>query len=92
MTSRLPIKDLEAEFFKARNNNLVADVVCNPHLSECYILVVFHKSTNKKTRLKILRYVKIKYDVIDVQLIDDDDSIFITYDYWSRYVDRGPVS
>lgn len=89
MGNKKPISELEEEFSQANEHRLVDSVACNPHLSQCYILVTFHKSTNKKTRLKILEYIEKTYDIIDAQLLDEDDSIYISYDYWARYVREG---
>lgn len=87
MSNKRPIKDLEEQFTEARSRHLIADIISNPHLSQCYILITFHESTKKKVRIDVLKYIQKTYDIIDAQLIPDENSLYIVYDYWSRYFD-----
>lgn len=81
-----PIQYLEKELLHVKEQRLIQDVIYNPHLSECYILISFYPTTPKSMKEKILQYIQETYDIIDAKYIQEDDTIYVIYDYWSRYV------
>lgn len=82
------LQELERECLEAYNLGLFDEYTCNPYLTKAYIFVRFHSTTPHPVRVTVAEYIKVTYNVDQVNFVDDGDAIYITYDYWSRYKDQ----
>lgn len=80
-----PLTELEQECKTAHKYGLIEEYSYNPHLSRPYLFIRFHKTTEHQTKVQIAEYIRMTYQVYEVEFVSDGTALYVVYDFWSRF-------
>jgi len=80
-----PLIELEQECVNARSAKLIDSFIYNPLINRPYMLIRFYNSTSRATKDTIRTYIIKTYDVVSVDYIAEDSSLYVVYDFWKRF-------
>lgn len=85
ISNKQPITHLEDILEVAQNKQLIDDYVRSPFTNQPYIMVRFLGSTPNKTKLALKEHVIVTYQIDSAELVSDDTTLYIMYDFWKRH-------